>query len=494
MQQSNDALRRAYASERQARFRERQHAVAPFPFPCNPIYNDYHHHQQQPVPHHHQQPIPHHQQQPIIHQHEFSNNYIHRMNHNLYSQANIEMGQLNPHYHYTPNVSHLYNDWDNLHVDNMSRRSPILDNNFDHWQNRNLREYFPSQHTSRRLSNPDGFLSDRSLRNLHPSQQEFHGYPQVQTPHQHHQHQHSLTSQHHQHQHSSPSQHRQHQHSSSSQNHQQPVSQHREHRHSHSQPWDFLHTSSSPYFFHHENSQPRWLAHSHQNHESPHHFRSSSMEQSEHNLPLQNHTILTHNHANCTPWVSNYNLLNSQRTYSEDVQNPHPSYENSSNLPPAEIPTSWSDPPEIYLGLIPDRIDERLSQAAFGNPHGGNLNEDDDIDLNQFRQNTENFTSRNQPPERTDRPLAWVWTEPPGFRPYTMRAPQRCPMCDAILFTGETNSLCCRQGRITLQPPPPPPELLSMFKRATQDHSVQGNELIRSIRLINSNFAFTSLV
>ncbi|KAI7956394.1 hypothetical protein MJO29_007793 [Puccinia striiformis f. sp. tritici] len=110
MQQSNDALRRAYASERQARFRERQHAVAPFPFPHNPIYNDYHHHQQQPVPHHHQQPIPHHQQQPIIHQHEFSNNYIHRINHNLYSQANIEMGQLNPHYHYTPNVSHLYND------------------------------------------------------------------------------------------------------------------------------------------------------------------------------------------------------------------------------------------------------------------------------------------------------------------------------------------------------------------------------------------------
>ncbi|KAI7939162.1 hypothetical protein MJO28_014741 [Puccinia striiformis f. sp. tritici] len=32
-----------------------------------------------------------------------------------------------------------------------------------------------------------------------------------------------------------------------------------------------------------------------------------------------------------------------------------------------------------------------------------------------------------------------------------------------------------------------------MFKCATQDHSVQATELIRSIRLINSNFAFTSL-
>ncbi|KAI7958205.1 hypothetical protein MJO29_006422 [Puccinia striiformis f. sp. tritici] len=107
MQQSNDSLRRAYASERQAR----QHAVAPFPFPHNPIYNDYHlhqqpiphlhqqpiphhhqqpvphHHQQQPVPHHPQQPIPHHQQQPIIHQHEFSNNYIQRMNHSRWVAA-----------------------------------------------------------------------------------------------------------------------------------------------------------------------------------------------------------------------------------------------------------------------------------------------------------------------------------------------------------------------------------------------------------------------
>jgi hypothetical protein len=32
-----------------------------------------------------------------------------------------------------------------------------------------------------------------------------------------------------------------------------------------------------------------------------------------------------------------------------------------------------------------------------------------------------------------------------------------------------------------------------MFKDATRDHSAQGNQLIRSIRLINSNFAFTSL-
>ena len=70
---------------------------------------------------------------------------------------------------------------------------------------------------------------------------------------------------------------------------------------------------------------------------------------------------------------------------------------------------------------------------------------------------------------------------------------RRCARCHAILFTGETNSLCCRQGRITLQQPPPPPKLLQMFKTATQNHSPEGNQLIKSIRLINSNFAFTSL-
>ncbi|KAI7944195.1 hypothetical protein MJO28_011723, partial [Puccinia striiformis f. sp. tritici] len=505
MQQDNDELRRAYARERQARFRERQHAFAPFLFSHNSSYNT----------HHHSQPIP--------HLHQFNNHDIHRMNHNLYSQANIEM-------RHNPDMSHLYNNLDNLHVDNIPWRSPILDNNFDHWPNRNLRGYLPSQHTSRRLSNPDNFFSHRSPRNLHPSQQPFHGHSQVQTPHYHqqqpsstaqyyqhqhssptqyhqhqhnssthfHQHQHSSPSPYHQHQNNSPSQPHQHQQASSSRHHQQSVSQHREHQRSHSQPWDFLHTqqsinstnewSSSPYF-HHEHAH-----HSQQNHESPHHFRSSSIEQSEHNFLSQNHHILTHNQANLhTPGASNHNLHNSQRTSSENVHNPHPSYENSSNLPPVEIPTSWDDPPEIDLGHVPEQIDERLSQAGFGNPQGENVDEDGDIDLNQFRQNTENHTSRNHPQEHTNRPLAWGWTEPPGFRPYTMRAPRRCPMCDAILFTGETNSLCCRKGRITLQQPPPPPELLSMFKRATQDHSVQGNELIRSIRLINSNFAFTSL-
>ncbi|KAI7939163.1 hypothetical protein MJO28_014742, partial [Puccinia striiformis f. sp. tritici] len=238
--------------------------------------------------------------------------------------------------------------------------------------------------------------------------------------------------------HSSPSQHHQHQQASSSQHHQQSVSQHREHQRSHSQSWDFLHTqqsinstnewSSSPYF-HHEHAH-----HSQQDHESHHHFCSSSIEQSEHNFLSQNHHILTHNQANHTPRASNYNLHNSQRTSSENVHNPHPSYENSSNLPP------------------------RLSQAGFGNPQGENVDEDGDIDLNQFRQNTENHTSRNHPQEHTNRPLAWGWTEPPEFRPYTMRAPQRCLMCDAILLTGETNSLCCQKGRITLQQPPPPPE------------------------------------
>ncbi|KAI9610713.1 hypothetical protein KEM48_002514 [Puccinia striiformis f. sp. tritici PST-130] len=87
MHQSNDALRRAYASERQARFRERQHAVPP--------------------------------QSVIPHLYQLNDHHIHRMNHSLYSQANIEMGRVAPHHHHTRNMSHLYNDLDNLHVDNI---------------------------------------------------------------------------------------------------------------------------------------------------------------------------------------------------------------------------------------------------------------------------------------------------------------------------------------------------------------------------------------
>ncbi|KAI9616661.1 hypothetical protein KEM48_005077 [Puccinia striiformis f. sp. tritici PST-130] len=98
MQQSNDALRRAYASERQARFRERQHAVPP--------------------------------QSVIPHLYQLNDHHIHRMNHSLYSQANIEMGRVAPHHHHTRNMSHLYNDLDNLHVDNIPHRSLTLDNNF----------------------------------------------------------------------------------------------------------------------------------------------------------------------------------------------------------------------------------------------------------------------------------------------------------------------------------------------------------------------------
>ncbi|POW16872.1 hypothetical protein PSTT_01025 [Puccinia striiformis] len=259
MQQSNDALRRAYASERQARFRERQHAVPP--------------------------------QSVIPHLYQLNDHHIHRMNHSLYSQANIEMGQVAPHHHHTRNMSHLYNDLDNLHVDNIPHRSLTLDNNFGYRPISNWREHFPSQHTSRRLSNPDVLFSDCSPRNLHLSQHQFYGHSQVQTsqhhqqqyssPLQHHQQQYSSPSHYRQHQHSSPSQHHQHQHSPSSQHHQQPVSQHREHRRSHSQPWDFLHTqqsinpthewSPSPYL-HHEHSQQSGLAHSHQNRESPHIF------------------------------------------------------------------------------------------------------------------------------------------------------------------------------------------------------------------------------
>ena len=74
-----------------------------------------------------------------------------------------------------------------------------------------------------------------------------------------------------------------------------------------------------------------------------------------------------------------------------------------------------------------------------------------------------------------------------------MKQPRRCNKCQAILFVGEKNSLCCRNGSINIPHSPPPPELLRMFQEATQSHTQEGRELIEKICLINSNFAFTSL-
>lgn len=60
-------------------------------------------------------------------------------------------------------ISHIYNDLDNLHVHKITRTGSILDNNFGNQQNHHFgnqqtghfREYIPSEHTSRRVYNPD---------------------------------------------------------------------------------------------------------------------------------------------------------------------------------------------------------------------------------------------------------------------------------------------------------------------------------------------------
>ena len=107
--------------------------------------------------------------------------------------------------------------------------------------------------------------------------------------------------------------------------------------------------------------------------------------------------------------------------------------------------------PEIELGIIQESIDQRLTNVGFHNTTGANLIEDEQVEVIPVNQSTSNY----QHPQG-NLPMAWGWTEPPGFRPYTMRAPRRCLNCDAILFTGETNSICCRNGKMKFQSTSPP--------------------------------------
>lgn len=172
------------------------------------------------------------------------------------------------------------------------------------------------------------------------------------------------------------------------------------------------------------------------------------------------------------------------------ISHPHENLEviDSPALSPISIPLNWDDNlPEIDLRNIEDHVNIQLSQQGFENPHPSN-----NIQEPELQQNW-NEIEDEEPEIQQHRPIAWGWREPPRFRPYTMRIPRNCQHCGAILFMGETSALCCRHGKINLPHSPPPPELLQMFKNATQDHSVSGNQLMRNIRLINSNFAFTSL-
>jgi hypothetical protein len=145
---------------------------------------------------------------------------------------------------------------------------------------------------------------------------------------------------------------------------------------------------------------------------------------------------------------------------------------------------------EIDLQHIQEHIDSPMSQLGFEAPHSDD--EEPEILGNNY-DDAPDIRRTPTPNNHQQRPIAWNWREPPRFRPYTPRRPRICPKCHAILFTGETNSLCCRNGRIRLPHSPPPPELLQIFKDANADHSERGHSLIRNIRLINSNFAFTSL-
>ncbi|KAI7937556.1 hypothetical protein MJO29_014871, partial [Puccinia striiformis f. sp. tritici] len=231
----NDKLRRAYARERQARFRERQHAFAPFPFSHNSSYNT----------HHHPQPIP--------HLHQFNNHDIHRMNHNLYSQANMEMRH-NP---------------DNLHKSlpkptTISR--PLTSANSPSSPTE-AQFNSPILPTAAQFTHPISPTPAQFIHPFSPTPAQF-TLPLSPTPAQF-----TLLT------------------SPTPAGLILPTSPTIQHQRSHSQPWDFLHTqqsinstnewSSSPYF-HHEHAH-----HSQQNHESPHHFRSSSIEQSEHNFLSQ---------------------------------------------------------------------------------------------------------------------------------------------------------------------------------------------------------------
>ena len=93
---------------------------------------------------------------------------------------------------------------------------------------------------------------------------------------------------------------------------------------------------------------------------------------------------------------------------------------------------------------------------------------------------------------RTTNLVALNWVEPLNYIPFSLRSSRRCEHCNAILFQGETNAICCSKGTITLPSPAPPPALLNILKESTSSIS-GGRHFIDNIRLFNSNFAFTSI-
>ncbi|KAG6514057.1 hypothetical protein ZIOFF_024396 [Zingiber officinale] len=67
--------------------------------------------------------------------------------------------------------------------------------------------------------------------------------------------------------------------------------------------------------------------------------------------------------------------------------------------------------------------------------------------------------------------------------------PTICPHCQALLFSGETSQLCCRHGRVQLEPIPAPVELQSLFAMENEE----GRHFRQYVRAYNHVFAFTSM-
>jgi len=64
-----------------------------------------------------------------------------------------------------------------------------------------------------------------------------------------------------------------------------------------------------------------------------------------------------------------------------------------------------------------------------------------------------------------------------------------CNFCMAMRFTGESEGICCKQGKVRLEPFQPPPEPLNTLFSGTYPES---NKFLRNIRKYNSCFSMTS--
>ena len=71
---------------------------------------------------------------------------------------------------------------------------------------------------------------------------------------------------------------------------------------------------------------------------------------------------------------------------------------------------------------------------------------------------------------------------------------RQCPDCNALLYTEELLknkfSMCCKQGKVYLEPLPNPPETLRTLLTSSDDES---RDFRHNIRAYNNSFAFTSL-